>query len=257
MHLEWYHYLLMFFAGILAGAVNTMAGSGSVFTLSVLIFGGLPVNIANGTNRIGTLAQCIIAIRTFQKNGLLPFKQSLKFTIPALFGALSGAIVATETSKDLLEIIVGIIMTILLLITIFEPLQYIKADLKNEKYLWLQYLSFFAIGFYGGFIQVGTGLFILVALGVLSSYNLVSSNAVKILIFTLFSLPVLLIFIYTDQVNWPMGIWVASGQAVGTFIAARFAVRSPNAGAWMKKILITMMVVTILKVFGVFELIHF
>lgn len=254
MDLEWFHYLLMFLAGAMAGAINTLAGSGSVFTLSVLIFSGLPVDIANGTNRVGTLAQSIIATYTFKKYGRLPFKKSLKFTIPSFFGALTGAFIATETDKNLLETIIGIIMTILLLITIFKPQQYVKADLRDTKYTWLQYIAFFAIGFYGGFIQAGTGLFLLVALSVLSNFDIVSANAVKILTFTLFSLPVLFIFIFTNQVNWQMGLWVAAGQSVGTFFSAKFALKSANAGVWMRRLLILMMVITILKVFGFFDL---
>ncbi|MEM1137801.1 MAG: sulfite exporter TauE/SafE family protein [Bacteroidota bacterium] len=254
MHLEWYHYILMLLAGASAGVVNTLAGSGSVFTLSVLIFAGLPVDIANGTNRIGTSVQSLIATNTFYRNGRLPFTASLKYTLPTLIGALIGAITVAKTDRDNLEIIIGIIMIFLLLLTIFKPQQYFKAKTLSGSYPWLERIIFLAIGFYGGFIQAGIGIFLLVALNTLSSFDMLQANAVKILTVMLFSLPVLLIFIYNKQVNWILGGWVAVGQALGSSIAAKFAVRSSNAGTWMKFLLIGMMLITILKVFGFFEL---
>ena len=251
--LEWYHFIFMLLAGSAAGVVNTLAGSGSVFTLTVLIFAGLPADIANGTNRIGTTVQSFIATGTFYKNGMLPFKQSLHYTIPALVGALIGAVTAAEISGETMELIIGGIMLLLLLITLFKPQQYINTDAIKDKNHWLQYVVFAGIGFYGGFIQAGIGIFLLVALSVASHFSMVEANAVKILTVMLFSLPVLGIFIYNNQVNWPIGLWVAVGQAIGSFLTAKFAVKSTSANIWIKRILILMMLITIFKVFGAID----
>ena len=67
MELEWYFYPLFFLAGLLAGLINTLAGNGSVFTLSLLLFSGMPAGLANGTNRVGALIQCLVSMTTFRK----------------------------------------------------------------------------------------------------------------------------------------------------------------------------------------------
>ncbi|HPX06839.1 MAG TPA: sulfite exporter TauE/SafE family protein, partial [Tenuifilaceae bacterium] len=60
-------YILMIAAGTAAGFINTLAGSGSLLTLPLLIFLGLPANVANGTNRIGILLQSIVAVGGFKQ----------------------------------------------------------------------------------------------------------------------------------------------------------------------------------------------
>ena len=54
-----YLYIIIFISGLIAGVINTLAGGGSLLTLPILIFSGLPPNIANGTNRVGILIQAI------------------------------------------------------------------------------------------------------------------------------------------------------------------------------------------------------
>ena len=143
--LDWYHYLLMLLAGAAAGVVNTLAGSGSVFTLTVLIFAGLPADIANGTNRIGTATQSLIATSTFYKNDLLPFRKSLKYTFPALIGAMAGAITAAEIDENLMGLIIGGIMILLLFITVFKPQKYLNTAHIEDKNPWWQYMADWSI----------------------------------------------------------------------------------------------------------------
>ena len=66
--MDWVNSLLVVGAGIIAGFINTLAGSGSIFALWVLIFIGLPANVANGTNRIAILLQSIVAVNAFTKH---------------------------------------------------------------------------------------------------------------------------------------------------------------------------------------------
>lgn len=65
--MEWYIILAVIAVGFLAGFINTLAGSGSLLTLPLLMFLGLPANVANGTNRIGILFQSIVASGSFKQ----------------------------------------------------------------------------------------------------------------------------------------------------------------------------------------------
>ena len=91
MELELWHAGLLFAVGIVAGFLNVMAGGGSLLTVPVMIFMGLPGPVANGTNRIAILAQNLTAIATFARHGFQDFRLSLSLEACAIPGAVAGA----------------------------------------------------------------------------------------------------------------------------------------------------------------------
>ena len=77
--------IILISVGFVAGAINTLAGGGSLLTLPILIFLGLPPNIANGTNRIAILFQNIFTTAGFKSKGVVTFPFSIYVGISALF----------------------------------------------------------------------------------------------------------------------------------------------------------------------------
>lgn len=240
----------MFGAGFLAGIVNTLAGGASIFTLSTLLFFGLPAGLANGTNRLGILLQNFAGTYTFMKNDLLDMKSSTRFVVPSLIGAILGAVAAVEINEELLELVVGLLMTGVLFLVLFNPKRKYKIGSKPQSTnRWANLLLFFAIGFYGGFVQAGIGIVILVALFRGSNYSLLKGNAVKMLIIFLYTVPVFFIFVYNDQVAWVFAILLAVGQIAGTWFTGKFLVQHPKANLWVRWVLIMMIVFSIIKSF--------
>jgi uncharacterized membrane protein YfcA len=78
---------------------------------------------------------------------------------------------------------------------------------------------------YGGFIQVSVGLFLLAGLVLSAGYNLIGANALKNLIVMLLTAAALIVFVANDQVEWTLGLLLGAGQAIGAWVAARFAVK--------------------------------
>ena len=240
-------------AGLVAGFINTLAGSGSFLTLPALIFLGLPAQVANGTNRIGILVAGVVAVRTFHKQGQLPLTRVLPLVPPVVLGSVLGALLAVDLPAHLMDRIVGVLMLLML------------ASLLIRRGLWLDrpaqaavrggpvtFLAFFAIGVYGGFIQAGVGLFLLSGLVLLAGFDLVRANSVKSLLVLLFTLPATLIFLQNDQVMLILGLLMAVGQGAGAYLAARFASRSTGAERWIRWVLIVVLGATIIKLFGLF-----
>ena len=113
--------LLILVTGVCAGFLNTVAGGGSLLTLPVLIFLGLSPAEANGTNRIAVLIQNASGIIGFRRKGVSDFGYSALLTLPALLGALIGAVIANKMGDDTFKrIFVGIMIAVLLL-TLFDP----------------------------------------------------------------------------------------------------------------------------------------
>jgi hypothetical protein len=212
--------------GFVAGFINTLAGSGSLLTLPILILLGLPANVANGTNRVGVLLQNIAAVATFQQRGALPLAGSWKLIVPSVVGAVVGAELAVDLDEALLRQTIGVLMLVLLAVMLLNPERWIAAHAApREPRLLVEVPLFFAIGVYGGFIQVSVGLFLLAGLVLGAGYNLVGANALKNLIVLVFTAAALVVFVVNDQVQWTLGLLLGGGQALGAWVAAHFAVR--------------------------------
>jgi uncharacterized membrane protein YfcA len=211
--------------GFVAGFINTLAGSGSLLTLPILILLGLPANVANGTNRVGVVLQNIVAVATFRQRGALPLEGSWKLIVPSVVGAIIGAELAVDLDEALLRQTIGVLMLVLLAVMLFKPERWIAAHAaRREPRLFVEVPLFFAIGVYGGFIQVSVGLFLLAGLVLSAGYNLVGANAMKNLIVLVFTIAALVVFVINDQVDWMLGLLLGAGQAVGAWVAASFAV---------------------------------
>jgi uncharacterized membrane protein YfcA len=78
-------------------------------------------------------------------------------------------------------------------------------------------------------------------------YDAVTANGVKLVLTFLLTLVALPIFAMNGQVDWELGFLMASGQGVGAYFAARFATKSPNAGIWIKRLLVVVIVATLVK----------
>jgi len=214
--------LILLFCGLLSGAINTLAGGGSLITLPMMIFLGLPPTIANGTNRVQLIFQNIFAVYGFKTKGISNFKFSSYLSISALLGSILGAYIAIDFNendfKKLLSIIMILVMFSILLKNKRETLEINK--IKNK---WLSILIFFFIGIYGGFIHAGVGFLMILVLSKINRMRLSQSNSIKVYVALIFSTAAFLIFLYEGKVNWIYGINLGIGSALGGWIASRWS----------------------------------
>lgn len=217
--------ILLALLGILAGFLNITAGGGTLLTLPFLIFLGLPAAVANGTNRIAILVQNIFATARFHRFKVIPKGTTLIAILPALAGSIIGANLAVDINDLLFKRILAVMMILVLGIMFYGPehkVPKVSPSLNITKRLFMA-LSFFGIGIYGGFIQAGIGFLIIMALTA-AGYDLVRTNALKVLVVLVFTPVVLLIFISKGQVDFVKGFVLASGNALGAWIGTRVVV---------------------------------
>ncbi len=219
--------IAVFLVGIICGFINTLAGSGSLISLPLLMFLGLPATVANGTNRLGILMQGITGVYGFHKQRVIDTSFGFLLVIPAVAGAITGAFVASDISNETMERVIGIIMILMLIPIIFNTGKWLKKSnpsaKKNTKKIFtiFQVVFYLAIGFYGGFIQAGVGVFLLSALILISGYDPVRANALKVLIILLYTPFALGVFILNNQVDWFIGLLLGGGNIIGAYIATR------------------------------------
>jgi uncharacterized membrane protein YfcA len=240
---------------MVAGFINTLAGSGSLITLPLLIFLGLPANIANGTNRVAILLQNVVGVAGFRQKKMLSFRRGLMLAAPAAVGSIIGAMIAANLNEQVLRTTIGVLMAVMLAVIIVRPKRWLvgKPEMLDRNPGWVQLTVFFAIGIYGGFIQAGVGIFLLAGLVLGAGFDLVRANAVKVLIVLCFTVFALMVFIINHQVNWVIGIVLAAGNMSGAWIATRVAVK--KGAGFVRWLLIIIVTVAAAKLLGLFDII--
>ncbi|MBW2206175.1 MAG: sulfite exporter TauE/SafE family protein [Deltaproteobacteria bacterium] len=252
--MDWYIYPAVIAAGFGCGFINTLAGSGSLISLPVLIFLGLPANMANGTNRVGILIQTVVSLRSFKKQNMLDFRGGIMLALPAIVGAIIGAQIAVNLDEHMLRRVIGALMVVMLVFILARPKRWLKGQLEvlGRRPRALELVIFFFIGAYGGFIQAGVGIFLLAGLVLGVGYDLVRANAVKVLIVLCFTAFAMVVFMINGQILWGMGLLLAVGNAGGGWVAAKLAIeRGAGLVRWF---LIAVVIVSAAKLLGLLDL---
>jgi len=254
-----YIYILAILGGFLAGVINTLAGSGSLITLPILIFLGLPAYVANGTNRLGVVLQTIVSVFTLYKRGNLELKGSVWLIVPAILGAIPGAYIAVDLSDHVLKNIIGAVMIIMLIPLIMNADKWLRESSEEggRHKRWHVIATFVLIGAYGGFLQAGVGIMLLSGMVLLAGFTIRRANGLKNLIVLCFSIPALAVFLINDQVNWELGLLLGSGQMLGGWVAARFAMENEATAVWVRRLLILMIILSAVELFNIRAMLSF
>jgi uncharacterized membrane protein YfcA len=239
---SWQVFLIMIAAGFATGIINTLAGSGSVITFSIMMALGIPAPMANGTLRLGVILQTATASFRFFKKDKLEVKKGLILGIPVVLGSITGALIAVNIPHDLFEKIIGITLLALLFFIVFDPKKWIEEQKEktSRKVGVLQVILFFLIGSYGGFIHIGVGIFLLSALVLQAGYDLVKANALKVFMVLLYSPFAVLIYVLDGQMEWVLGLVAAIGHFGGGLLGSHLAI---NKGAGFVRILLIFIII--------------
>ncbi|MCF7824789.1 MAG: sulfite exporter TauE/SafE family protein [Candidatus Marinimicrobia bacterium] len=219
--------LAILLIGAGAGFINVLAGGGSFLTLPLMIFLGLPPNLANGTNRLAIMMQNIFAVGRFVKKEINPGSFGIKaalFTVP---GGIIGAVLATQVSNAQFRVSLALVMIIMSIFTLITKGKHGNNPISPEQYTasWLgPGVAYFFVGIYGGYIQAGVGFLVLSVL-MWQNINLVHGNAIKLTIIIFFTAIALAIFAWNDQVNWGMGIVLGLGNMLGAWLGTHVAIK--------------------------------
>lgn len=232
--------------GVVAGFINVLSAGGSMLTLPLLMFLGLPPQVANGTNRVSIVLQSLSAVTSFLRAGASHIGLSLRLAVPAVVGSLLGAWLVLKVSDALFEAVLIVVMAGSALLMLLPQPRLDTRPLTVERLTPLVYLAMFAIGLYGGFIQVGVGILFIVVLYRLLRIDLAQVNVFKVLIILVYTLPALGVFIAFGQVRWGFGLLLALGSMLGAWLAVKVNM-SPRGALWVKWLTLTVIVAIILR----------
>jgi len=236
--MEYWQILLLVFIGIFAGWINVMAGGGSLLTIPAMLFMDIPAPIANGTNRIAILAQNIVAVYAFFRNGFHDFKLSLSLSLAASLGALGGAWIGVFLQGVWFNRMLAIVMIGVIIIMATEKKGASTASkestLSQNRLIAGHILMLFA-GFWGGMIQVGVGFILMPILHKVLGFDLVRVNMYKVTIILSFTIVSLAVFASQLELMWWAGLGLALGNSIGGWYGAHSTIHKGES--WIKIVL--------------------
>ena len=245
--------VILIVSGLIVGFINTLAGGGSIISLSLLMFLGLPANVANGTNRIAIFIQNIAAVGSFKQQNVLDHKKGFRLAIPASIGSVVGAWIAIDMNEEIIEKAIAIVMLVMMIVILYKPQRWLtgQKELQQKKVSVWQMILFFFIGIYAGFLHVGVGYALLAGIVLGAGYDLVKANAIKVLIILVWSPITLLIFVLNGQVDFAYGITLSIGNFMGALIASRMAVK--KGASFVRWVIIAVILITAAQIFGLVD----
>lgn len=178
------------------------------------------------------------------------FRESYFIIPPIVIGASLGAMLAVDIPEDLMRISIGCLMIVLLVTMILNPKKWlIKTDGSKQRKTVGTWLSFLGLGLYGGFIQMGFGIFFLSLAVLMAKYALRDGNIMKLFTAFLMTIPSFLIFAWSGSIEWMYGLSLAVGTTLGARLGTKKIIQHPKANAITRKALIVVILIAIFKMF--------
>jgi uncharacterized membrane protein YfcA len=225
--------LILFFAALLGGALNSVAGGGSFITFPALFFSGVPPIQANATSTVALWPGSIASVSAYRREIAKQNRVLLLLLIGiSLIGGILGAVLLLRTSQSTF---VKLIPYLLLLATVlFVVSPYITARLhkrspttKEARISWIRLAGIsllqLIIAIYGGYFGGGIGIMMLASLGIMGIENIHEMNGLKTVLQSCINGVAVVTFIIAGAVYWPEAIVMIVGAIVGGFSGASIA----------------------------------
>ncbi|MEO6145107.1 MAG: sulfite exporter TauE/SafE family protein [Dermatophilaceae bacterium] len=235
--MPWYQVVALLAAGMAAGTINTIVGSGTLITFPTLLFFGFPPVVANISNTIGLVAGGLSGTAGYRAE-LTGQGHTLRRLAPVSFlGGVVGAVLLLKLPESAFETIVPVLIAAALLLVLFgRRLQAWAAarhpDHESAGRRVLLTAGVFAAGVYGGYFGAAQGILMVGIISVLMAISLQQVNALKNLLVTVVNAVAAGIFMIVawERINWSVVALIAVGSIAGGYVGARVGRRlSPAA----------------------------
>ncbi|HEY1356503.1 MAG TPA: sulfite exporter TauE/SafE family protein [Solirubrobacterales bacterium] len=221
-------------AGLAAGTVNTVVGSGTLITFPVLLaFGYAPVT-ANVSNTIGLVPGSLSGAVGYRRELAGQHRRAVRFGIASILGGISGAVLLLVLPASAFKVIVPAFIAAALILVVMQPrlnrrLAERRTHPQHEGGI-LAPIAVYATGIYGGYFGAAQGIVLLGILGVALPQDLHRTNALKNVLAALVNGVAGIYFALAAHVAWGPAAIIAGASIVGGQLGARYGRRlSPDA----------------------------
>jgi len=245
MELDTLSLVILFFSGLMAGFIDSIAGGGGIITLPALLAVGIPPHQALATNKLQSSFGSFTATLNYTRVGLMNPKELVVGILFTLIGAGIGAIVVQWFKADFLVSLIIVMLIVIFIYTLLTPnLGKVKTEHKMSHSLFYTIFGLL-IGFYDGFFGPATGSFWTMAMVLLIGLDLKTATAqTKLFNFTS-NIVSLIVFIYSGLVVWLAGLIMGVGQIIGAFLGSSLV--SKKEVKFIRVFFLTIVALTIAK----------
>jgi uncharacterized membrane protein YfcA len=219
-----------------AGAVNAIAGGGTLITFPVLLFAGVAPVTANATSTLALLLGTVGSIYGYRRQFAAVHLWLRRFLPVSLIGGLIGGILLTRTSNEIFARLVPFLLLFATVLFVaqgafrrFARSQELPAGLPAKRAIWIAVLFQFAVAIYGGYFGAGIGILMLASLGFIGLTDIHEMNALKTVLSTLINVVAAVWFIASGLIDWPRTAVMTAGALGGYFLGAHYSQRIPQA----------------------------
>ncbi|GLZ46953.1 UPF0721 transmembrane protein [Actinomycetospora sp. NBRC 106375] len=225
--MTWWHGLLIAFAGIWAGTINTVVGSGTLVTFPVLVALGYPPVTATTSNAIGLIPGSFTGAWGYRGEIAGARGQLIRWSVMSALGAVVGTILLLSLPPDAFETIVPFLVGIALVLVVVQPwlTRRLQRSGGGSRGGWLLYPLIFLIGVYGGYFTAAQGIMLVGVMGLLLTEPLQRLNGYKNVLAAVVNLVAGAIYAVVAPISWPVVAILAVTSTIGGLLGARIGRR--------------------------------
>ncbi len=218
-------------AGVAAGGLNAVVGSGTLITFPTLLAFGFPPVLANVSNNLGLVPGTLSAAYGYRREMKGQFRRLVRFGTASLIGGLIGALLLLKLPDDAFQAVVPVLILSACLLVLLQP--WLTRRLRNREGggradggipMWCGVL---ATGVYGGYFGAAQGVLLMALFGTFLLDDLQRLNAAKNVLASIVNGVAAVVFIVVADIDWTAAGLIAAGSTVGGLVGARYGRRLP------------------------------
>jgi uncharacterized membrane protein YfcA len=226
----------IFVAGIAAGTINTVVGSGTLITFPTLLAIGVPPVTANVSNTLGLVPGSLSGAIGYRRElaGQLP--RLVRLGAASVLGGVTGAVLLLVLPAGAFQAIVPVLIALGCLLVVFQPMisrrvaaraetRGVERPVHGATWVWL---LVYGAGVYGGYFGAAQGVLLMAILGIGLTDTIQRNNGTKNVLALLVNLVAAIVFVFVADMNWTVAGLIAVGSVIGGQIGATVGRRLPG-----------------------------
>ncbi|HZE40442.1 MAG TPA: sulfite exporter TauE/SafE family protein [Stackebrandtia sp.] len=221
--MAWWQGALIGVAGLWAGTINTVVGSGTLVTFPMLVALGYPPVTATTSNAIGLITGTVTGAYGYRHELVGQRDRLLRYAVASFFGAIGGTALLLLLPSDAFEAIVPVLVGASVILVVVQPLlsKWLRNRPSGGRSELPLYPLIFLIGVYGGYFTAAQGIMLVGVMGMLISESLQRLNAYKNALVAVVNIVAGTIYAFIAPISWPVVAILAASSTVGGLLGAR------------------------------------
>ena len=226
----WWEWLAIFAAGVAAGGINALVGSGTLVTFSTLVALGVPPLTANVTNTVGLVFGSVASSVGYREELSTQRTRMVRFVPASVLGGLTGAGLLLVLPESAFDAIVPALVGLGVVLVAIQPWLARRLAVEHDTYALggpVAWIAVYLIGIYGGYFGAAQGVLLIAVLGALVDAHLQRVNALKNVLAAVVNAVAAIVFIFLADVDWAIAAVLIVGATAGGYFGAHYGRRLP------------------------------